>query len=73
MWNERTGDSTHPFWVEAAGALPDMGNANARKLVWFLTGPEDICCGGFMNLCHFHAETRMLLGAPGVAVCAPCL
>src|SRR6516164_6956031 len=55
-----------------------MGDANARKLVWFLVPSWDVLlglgsrgsCGGLLSISYFHAETQMLLGGPGVAVVA---
>src|SRR6516162_7115147 len=47
-----------------------MGDANARKLVWFLVPSWDVCGGGLLSISYFHAETQMLLGGPGVAVVA---
>ena len=54
----------------ASEASRDMGDANARKLVWFLVPSWDVCGGGLLSISYFHAETRMLLGGPGVAVVA---
>jgi hypothetical protein len=56
--------------LTASEAPRDLGNANARKLVWFLVPSWDICAGGLQSICYFHAETRMLLSGPGVAVVA---
>jgi hypothetical protein len=47
-----------------------MGDANARKLIWFLVPSWNAVGGGLMSICSFHAETRMLLGGPDVAVVA---
>ena len=47
-----------------------MGDANARKLVWFLVPSWDVCGGGLLSISYFHAETQMLLGGPGVAIVA---
>jgi hypothetical protein len=54
----------------ASEASRDMGDANARKLVWFLVPSWDVCGGGLLSISYFHAETQMLLGGPGVAVVA---
>jgi hypothetical protein len=54
----------------ASEAPRDMGDANARKLVWFLVPSWDICGGGLLSICYFHAETRVLLSGPDVAVVA---
>jgi hypothetical protein len=54
----------------ALEASRDMGNANARKLIWFLVPSWDVCGGGLLSISYFHTETRMLLGSPGVAVVA---
>jgi len=54
----------------ASEASRDIGDANARKLVWFLVPSWDICGGGLLSISYFHAETQMLLGGPGVAVVA---
>jgi hypothetical protein len=54
----------------ASEASRDMGDANARKLIWFLVPSWDVCGGGLLSISYFHAETRMLLGSPGVAVVA---
>jgi hypothetical protein len=54
----------------ASEASRDMGDANARKLVWFLVPSWDVCGGGLLSITYFHAETRMLLGGPDVAVVA---
>ena len=48
----------------------DIGDGNARKLVWFLVPSWDICRGGLLSISYFHAETRMLLSGPDVAVVA---
>ena len=48
----------------------DMGDANARKLVWFLVPSWDICGGGLMSICYFYAETRTVLAGSDVAVVA---
>jgi hypothetical protein len=47
-----------------------MGDANARKLVWFLVPSWDVCGGGLLSISYFHAETQVLLGGSGVAVVA---
>ena len=47
-----------------------IGDANARKLVWFLVPSWDVCGGGLLSISYFHAETQMLLGGPDVAVVA---
>jgi hypothetical protein len=62
--------ATHQFSLQAADALRDMGDTNARKLVWFLVPSWDVCGGGVMSICHFHAETQKLLGGRDVAVVA---
>src|SRR6516164_3945717 len=54
----------------APEASRDMGDANARKLVWFLVPSWDVCGGGLLSISYFHAETQVLLGGPGVAVVA---
>jgi hypothetical protein len=54
----------------ASEARRDMGDASARKLVWFLVPSWDICGGGLLSISYFHAETQMLLGGPAVAVVA---
>ena len=64
------GGVTHPFWLQQADAPRDMGDANARKLIWFLVPSWDAAAGGVMSICSIHAETRMLLGGPDVAVVA---
>ena len=64
------GGVTHPFWLQQADAPRDMGDANARKLIWFLVPSWDAAAGGVMSICSVHAETRMLLGGPDVAVVA---
>src|SRR5215467_5732967 len=56
--------------LTASEAPRDLGNANARKLVWFLVPSWDICGGGLLSISYFHAETQVLLGGPGVAVVA---
>src|SRR6516164_4407578 len=56
--------------LTASEAPRDLGNANARKLVWYLVPSWDICGGGLLSICYFHAETRMLLSGPDVAVVA---
>jgi hypothetical protein len=63
-------DATQPLALPLAEAPRDMGDANARKLVWFLVPSWDICGGGLLSICYFHAETRMLLSDPEVAVVA---
>jgi hypothetical protein len=64
------GGVTHPFWLQQVDAPRDMGDANARKLVWFLVPSWNVVGGGVMSICSFHAETRMLLGGADVAVVA---
>src|SRR6516162_8448186 len=54
----------------APEASRDMGDANARKLVWFLVPSWDVCGGGLLSISYFHAETQVLLGGPGVAIVA---
>src|SRR6516225_9167777 len=54
----------------APEASRDMGDANARKLVWFLVPSWDVRGGGLLSISYFHAETQVLLGGPGVAVVA---
>jgi hypothetical protein len=54
----------------ASEASRDMGDANARKLIWFLVPSWDVCGGGLLSISYFYEETRMLLGSPGVAVVA---
>src|SRR6516165_9561669 len=56
--------------LTASEAPRDMGDASARKLVWFLVPSWDICGGGLLSISYFHAETQMLLGGPGVAIVA---
>jgi hypothetical protein len=51
-------------------ATTAMGNASARKLVWFLVPSEDFGTGGVISISYFHAETRRLLSGPDVAVVA---
>jgi hypothetical protein len=65
-----TRDATQPFGLPPAEAPRDMGDANARKLVWFLVPSWNICNGGLLSICHFHAETRTLLSGPDVAAVA---
>jgi len=65
-----TGSVTHQSRLQAANALCDMGNTNARKLVWFLVPSWHVHGGGVMSICHFHAETQKLLGGRDVAVVA---
>jgi hypothetical protein len=62
------GATHHP--LQAADALRDMGDTNARKLVWFLVPSWIVRGGGVMSICHFHAETQKLLGGRDVAVVA---
>src|SRR5262249_2731126 len=64
------GGVTHPFWLQQVDAPRDIGDANARKLVWFLVPSWNAVGGGLMSICFFYAETRMLLGGPDVAVVA---
>src|SRR6516162_3588682 len=54
----------------APEASRDMGDANARKLVWFLVPSWDVCGGGLLSISYFHAETQILLGGLGVAIVA---
>ena len=54
----------------ASEASRDIGDANARKLVWFLVPSWDVCGGGLLSISYFHAETQMLLGGLGVAIVA---
>jgi hypothetical protein len=56
--------------TQSSEAPHDMGDANARQLVWFLVPSWDICNGGLLSISYFHAETQMLLGGPGIAVVA---
>jgi hypothetical protein len=63
-------DAQQPFGLPQAEAPRDMGDANARKLVWFLVPSWDVCGGGLLSICYFHAETRTLLSGPDVAVIA---
>jgi hypothetical protein len=65
-----TRDAAQPFGLPQAEAPRGMGDPNARKLVWFLVPSWDVCCGGLLVICHFNAETRMLLSGPDVAVVA---
>ena len=51
------GGVTHPFWLQQADAPRDMGDANARKLIWFLVPSWDAAAGGVMSICSIHAET----------------
>jgi hypothetical protein len=63
-------DAPQPLALPVPEAPRDMGNANARKLIWFLVPSWDVCGGGLLSICYFHAETRMLLSGPDVAVVA---
>ena len=62
--------ATPAFGLQQADATPALGNANARKLVWFLVPSEDFGTGGVISISYFHAETRRLLSGPDVAVVA---
>ena len=50
----------------ASEASRDMGDANARKLVWFLVPSWDVCGGGLLSITYFHAELRCYLAAPAL-------
>ena len=63
-------DAPQPLELPLAEAPRDMGDANARKLIWFLVPSWDVCGGGLLSICYFHAETRMLLSGRDVAVVA---
>jgi hypothetical protein len=63
-------DAPQSFALPLAAESRDLGDANARKLVWFLVPSWDVCGGGLLSICYFHAETRMLLSGPDVAVVA---
>src|SRR5215470_8667800 len=63
-------DAPQPLALPVPEAPRDMGDANARKLIWFLVPSWDVCGGGLLSICYFHAETRMLLGGLGVAIVA---
>ena len=65
-----TGGATHPFVLQQADAPRDMGDANVRKLVWFLVPSWDVAGGGVISICSFHAESRVLIGRPNVAIVA---
>jgi hypothetical protein len=64
------GAAKPPFSLQQADATPAMGNAHARKLVWFLVPSEDFGTGGVISISYFHAETRMLLSGSDIAVVA---
>jgi hypothetical protein len=65
-----TRDATQSLALPQTDASRDMGDANARKLIWFLVPSWDVCGGGLLNICYFNAETRMLLSGSDVAVVA---
>jgi hypothetical protein len=56
--------------TQSSEAPHDMGDANARQLVWFLVPSSDICGGGLLSISYFRAEAQTLLGGPGVAIVA---